>query len=184
MDIDEVVSATRRWLEKAVIGLNLCPFAEQPYRTGRVRFCVSGEQTPPGLLVELSTELLGLAAAAPRDRETTLLIHPLVLTDFGEYNEFLEVCDATVAELGLEGKLQVASFHPQYQFADTGPLDIENYTNRSPYPILHLLREASVQRAVAAVGDSGEIYRRNIRTLRNLGHAGWRALWLDASLSD
>jgi uncharacterized protein len=179
MDIDEVVSATRRWLEKAVIGLNLCPFAEQPYRTGRVRFCVSGEQTPPGLLEELCAELLALAAADPRVRETTLLIHPLVLTDFGEYNEFLEVCDAAVAQLGLEGELQVASFHPQYQFADTGPLDIENYTNRSPYPMLHLLREASVERAVASVG-----YRRNIRTLRNLGHAGWRALWLDASLSD
>jgi uncharacterized protein len=179
IDIDEVVSATRRWLEKSVIGLNLCPFAEQPYRAGRVRFCASGQQTPSGLLEELCSELVGLAAAHPRDRETTLLIHPLVLTDFGEYNEFLEVCDAAVAQLELEGELQVASFHPQYQFAGTQPTDIENYTNRSPYPMLHLLREASVERAVAAVGDSGEIYRRNIRTLRNLGHAGWRALWLD-----
>ena len=106
------------------------------------------------------------------------------MTDFGEYNEFLQICDAAVAALGLEGELQVASFHPQYQFAGTQPTDIENYTNRSPYPMLHLLREASVERAVAAVGDSGEIYRRNIRTLRNLGHAGWRALWLDGSLSD
>jgi hypothetical protein len=182
IDIDEVVSATRRWLERSVIGLNLCPFAEQPYRAGRVRFFCSGQQTPSGLLGDLRTELLGLAAAHPRDRETTLLIHPLVLSDFGEYNEFLVVCDAAVAELELEGELQVASFHPHYQFADTGPSDIENYTNRSPYPMLHLLREASVERAIAAVGDSGEIYRRNIRTLRNLGHAGWRALWLDGTV--
>jgi hypothetical protein len=94
-----------------------------------------------------------------------------------EYNDFLEVCDAAVAELGLEGELQVASFHPQYQFADSNPGDIENYTNRSPFPMLHILREASVERAVAAVGDTEEIYRRNIRTLRALGHAGWQRLW-------
>jgi hypothetical protein len=102
-----------------------------------------------------------------------------VLADFIEYNDFLEVCEATVAQLNLEGELQVASFHPQYQFAESQPDDIENYTNRSPYPMLHLLREASVERAVEAVGDSEEIYRRNIRTLRALGHAGWQRLWRD-----
>jgi hypothetical protein len=164
-------------LEKAVIGLNLCPFAETPYRANRVRFYVSEQRSAAGLLEELRLELTGLASADPKNCETTLLIHPWVLADFVEYNDFLEVCDAAVAELDLEGELQVASFHPQYQFAGTNPSDIENYTNRSPFPMLHILREASVERAVAAVGDTEEIYRRNIRTLRALGHAGWRRLW-------
>ena len=160
-----------------MIGLNLCPFAENPYRSNRVCFAVSEQRSAAGLLEDLRSELLALACAEPGERETTLLIHPWVLADFTEYNDFLEVCDATVAELNLEGELQVASFHPQYQFAQTQPDDIENYTNRSPYPMLHLLREASVERAVAAVGDTEEIYRRNIRTLRALGHAGWQRLW-------
>jgi hypothetical protein len=164
-------------VEKAVIGLNLCPFAEGPYRGGRVHYRVSEQRTPAGLLQDLSAELKGLAAADPEARETTLLIHPWVLNDFIEYNDFLAVCDGLVEELGLAGELQVASFHPQYQFADSRPDDIENYTNRSPFPLLHLLREDSVERAVAAVGDTEEIYRRNIRTLRALGHAGWRQLW-------
>jgi hypothetical protein len=166
-------------MERSVIGLNLCPFAENPYRGNRVHFTVSAQRSAAGLLEDLRSELQALAAADPAHRETTLLIHPLVLADFTEYNDFLEVCDATVAELNLEGELQVASFHPQYQFAQTQPDDIENYTNRSPYPMLHLLREASVERAVAAVGDTEEIYRRNIRTLRALGHAGWQRLWRD-----
>ena len=174
---DEVISRTRHWLEKSVIGLNLCPFAESSYRADRVRFHVSGQRSASGLLEELRSELLGLQAADPLHRETVLLIHPWVFNDFLEYNDFLEVCDAAVAELGLEGEMQVASFHPQYQFAGTESEDIENYTNRSPYPMLHLLREASVERAIAAVGDTDEIYRRNIRTLRGLGHAGWRRLW-------
>jgi hypothetical protein len=144
-----------------------------------VRFIVSEQRSAAGLLDDLRTELQALAAADPKDRETTLLIHPWVLVDFIEYNDFLEVCEATVAQLNLEGELQVASFHPQYQFAESQPDDIENYTNRSPYPMLHLLREASVERAVEAVGDSEEIYRRNIRTLRALGHAGWQRLWRD-----
>jgi len=160
-----------------VIGLNLCPFAENPYRANRVRFYVSEQRSAAGLLEELRLELTGLASTDPKDCETTLLIHPWVLADFVEYNDFLEVCDAAVAELDLEGELQVASFHPQYRFAGTEPDDIENYTNRSPFPMLHILREASVERAVAAVGDTEEIYRRNIRTLRALGHAGWRRLW-------
>jgi uncharacterized protein len=166
-------------MEKSVIGLNLCPFAAGPYRENRVHFCVSGQETAAGLLEDLRTELVHLQAADPLQRETTLLIHPRALVDFVEYNDFLEVCDATVEELGLEGELQVASFHPQYQFADTRPDDIENFTNRSPYPMLHLLREASVARAVAATGNTEEIYRRNIRTLRELGHSGWQRLWRD-----
>jgi hypothetical protein len=99
-----------------------------------------------------------------------------VLNDFLDYNDFLGVAEAAVADLGLEGVLQVASFHPQYQFAGTGPDDIENYTNRSPYPILHLLREASVERAVAAFPDTAQIYEKNIVTLRHLGHEGWLRL--------
>jgi uncharacterized protein len=168
---------TRRWLEKSVIGLNLCPFAAAPYRDNRVHFRVSEQRSASGLLEELRSELADLHAADPLRRETTLFIHPWVLTDFIEYNDFLEVCDATVEDLGLEGELQVASFHPRYQFADTQPEDIENYTNRSPYPMLHLLREASVERAIAAAGDPEEIYRRNIRTLRKLGHSGWQRLF-------
>lgn len=162
-----------------MIGLNLCPFAENPYRGNRVHFTVSEQRSAAGLLEDLRGELQALAGADPLDRETTLLIHPLALADFTEYNDFLEVCDSVVAELDLEGELQVASFHPQYQFEESLPDDIENYTNRSPYPMLHLLREASVARAVEAVGDTDEIYRRNIRTLRALGHAGWQRLWRD-----
>jgi hypothetical protein len=176
---DEVICATRRWVEKSVIGLNLCPFAENPYRGKRVRFYVSEQRSAAGLLDELRAELTRLAAADPEECETTLLIHPWVLTDFIEYNEFLGICDAAVAALDLEGVLQVASFHPQYQFAGSQADDIENYTNRSPHPILHLLREASVERAVAAVGDTEEIYRRNMRKLRALGRDGWQRLWTD-----
>jgi hypothetical protein len=175
----DILSMTRRWLEKSVIGLNLCPFAAAPYRDNRVHFYISQQRTASGLLEELRSELVDLQAADPLQRETTLLIHPWVLTDFLEYNDFLEACEATIDDLGLEGELQVASFHPQYQFADTQPDDIENFTNRSPYPMLHLLREASVERAIAAAGDTQEIYRRNIRTLRALGHSGWQRLWRD-----
>ena len=162
-----------------MIGLNLCPFAERPYRGNRVRFFVSERRSASGLLEDLHSELKALAAADPQACETTLLIHPWVLNDFIEYNDFLEVCDGVVAELGLEGTLQVASFHPQYQFAGSQPDDIENYTNRSPFPTLHLLREASVERAVDASGDTAQIYLRNMRTLRALGHAGWQRLWRD-----
>ncbi|HXA36766.1 MAG TPA: DUF1415 domain-containing protein [Steroidobacteraceae bacterium] len=176
---DEIIAATRRWLERSVIGLNLCPFAEGVYRGGRLRIRVSEQRSASGLLEELREELTGLYTADPLRRETTLLVHPWVLTDFIEYNDFLDVCEAAIVELGLEGEVQVASFHPRYQFAGTQSEDIENYTNRSPYPMLHLLLEASIDRAVAAVPDTDEIYRRNIRTLRELGHAGWQRLWRD-----
>jgi hypothetical protein len=179
MTTDEIIAATRRWLEKSVIGLNLCPFAESVYRGNRVRFRVSEQRSAAALLEEFRSELTSLHAADPLSCETTLLIHPWVLGDFIEYNDFLGVCEAAIADLDLEGELQVASFHPQYQFAETESEDIENYTNRSPYPMLHLLREASIERAIAAVPDTEEIYRRNIRTLRNLGHAGWQRLWRD-----
>jgi uncharacterized protein len=144
-----------------------------------VRFRVSEQRTASALLEELRVELQELHAADVAACETTLLIHPWVLADFVEYNDFLDVCDSTVMELGLEGELQIASFHPQYQFAATRADDIENYTNRSPYPMLHILREASIELAIAAVPDTAEIYRRNIRTLRDLGLEGWSRLWRD-----
>jgi hypothetical protein len=175
---EEIVARTKHWLEKAVIGLNLCPFAKPVYAKDQIRYAVSGAVTPEELLVELIDELQALAAADPGAIETTLLIHPSVLTDFLEYNDFLGVADAAVEDLVLTGTLQIASFHPQYQFAGTAPDDIESYTNRSPYPMLHLLREASVERAVAAFPDTAEIYEKNIATLRRLGHEGWKRLKL------
>jgi hypothetical protein len=172
-----VIEDTRRWVEKAVIGLGLCPFASAVYVADGVRFKVTAERTAAGLLGVLRSELHLLAAAAPRRWETTLLIHPWVLQDFIEFNEFLSVCDGAVAEEGLEGEIQVASFHPQYQFAGTRSDDIENHTNRSPYPTLHLLREDSVERALDTVADPDAIYLGNIRRMRELGLDGWQALW-------
>jgi uncharacterized protein len=175
---EEVVSATRTWLERAVIGLNLCPFAGPVHLNNCIRYFVSDARSQAGLLEDLMAELRALDAADPAQCETTLLIHPHVLADFSDYNDFLERADDAVAELGFEGVIQVASFHPRYQFEDAGPDDIENYTNRSPYPMLHLLRESSVERAVTTYPDTTAIYRNNIETLRRLGHEGWRRLWL------
>ncbi|MDP1680246.1 MAG: DUF1415 domain-containing protein [Burkholderiales bacterium] len=176
---DEVVAATRTWLERAVIGLNLCPFAKAVHVQNRIRFCVSKAQSTAALLEDLSKELRALHAADPNECETTLLIHPYVLTDFIEYSLFLRTAEATISKLGYAAEFQLASFHPQYQFSDAGPDDIENYTNRSPYPTLHLLRESSIARAVAAFPDAADIYEKNIETLRRLGHAGWQRLWRD-----
>jgi hypothetical protein len=176
---EAVVAATRRWLERAVIGLDLCPFARPVHLQERIRYRVSAARDADALLQDLSEELLALQAADPAQCETTLLIHPQVMGDFLDYNDFLEVADAAIEALGLEGELQVASFHPRYQFAGTGEDDIDNYSNRSPYPTLHLLRESSVERALDAHPDAGRIYEKNILTLRQLGHAGWRRLWTD-----
>ena len=174
---DAVIAATRHWLTEAVIGLNLCPFARAPWLQQKIRYAVSHARDTDTLLDDLCNELQSLAAADPQDCETTLLVHPHVLGDFLDYNDFLDTADAAVDTLGLQGELQVASFHPHYQFADSAPEDIENYSNRSPFPTLHLLREASVERAVEAMADTDEIYRRNLATLRRLGHPGWQALW-------
>jgi len=171
-----VLAATRRWVERAVIGLDLCPFARAPFVQERLFFRVSRARSEEALLNDLRDELVALHAADPLVRETTLLIHPGVLTEFLDYNDFLDVADATVLELGFEGELQVASFHPDYRFADTAADAIENCTNRSPYPTLHLLRESSIERAVETIFDTDEIYRRNIETLRRLGSDGWRTL--------
>lgn len=176
-DADHIIAATRTWLERAVIGLNLCPFAKSVHVNRRVRYCVSGAHYADELLEDLARELLYLRDTDPGLCETTLLIHPQVLTDFIEYSHFLRAAESTLARLGLAEEFQVASFHPDYQFSDAGPEDIENCTNRSPYPTLHLLREASIARAVEAFPDAAVIYEKNIATLRRLGPAGWRALW-------
>jgi hypothetical protein len=176
---EQVIAATRIWLERAVIGQQLCPFAAAPYLKDRVRYFVSTQRSSVGLLEELFNELQALQDADPLECETTLLVHPQVLTDFLDHNDFLDECDAAIATLGLEAELQVLSFHPQYQFAGTGAQDIENYTNRSPFPTLHLLRAASVERAVTSFPGIDDIGPRNMETLRRLGHEGWRRLWLD-----
>lgn len=167
---------TRTWLERAVIGLNLCPFAKAVHLKQQIRWVESAATDAEALLADLVHELQVLAAADPETVETTLLVHPHALTDFDDYNDFLDIADAVLAELGLEGELQVASFHPQYRFDGTEADDVTNCTNRSPHPTLHLLREASIERAVASFPDAAEIYERNVATLRRLGPAGWRAL--------
>jgi hypothetical protein len=173
---DEVIAATRTWLERAVIGLGLCPFAKAVHVKNQVRYVVSGARNTDTLLEHLERELLSLAQTPVDEVDTTLLIHPHVLEDFLDYNDFLEVADRVVEETGLEGVLQVASFHPRFQFEGTEADDITNYTNRSPYPILHILREASVDDAVAAFPDAEKIYEKNIETMKRLGHDGWAAL--------
>ena len=175
----EIIAATRVWLERAVIGLNLCPFAKAVHLKKQIRYAVSAAQTPEDLLADLVGELRTLQAADPSEIDTTLLLHPRVLADFLDYNDFLELADAAVADEGLEGEIQIASLHPRYQFAGTRPEDIENYSNRAPYPTLHLLREASIARAVAVFPEASQIFERNIETLRRLGHDGWRRLLVD-----
>ncbi|MGV0951061.1 MAG: DUF1415 domain-containing protein [Azonexus sp.] len=175
----EVVAATRVWLERAVIGLNLCPFAKAVHVKQQIRFAVTGAQTADQLLAELEQELQALAAADPELHDTTLLIHPEVMGDFLDFHFFLAEADAAIRRLELDGVIQIASLHPQYEFAGSDADNIDNYTNRSPYPTLHLLREASIDRAVAAFPDAADIFERNVETLRRLGHEGWRRLWLD-----
>ncbi len=173
------IAVTRRWVEKAVIGLNLCPFAKAAYVKEQVRFVLSDASTPEALLEELAEELLRLRDTPAEQIDTTLIIHPDVLTDFLDYNDFLDNADAAVEALDLQGILQVASFHPDYQFAGAAADDVSNYTNRSPYPTLHLLREDSVERAVAAFPDPDVIIERNIATLDGLGVDGWNRLLAD-----
>jgi hypothetical protein len=175
-DASVIIGRTRAWLEKVVIGLQLCPFAKAVHVKNQIRYVVSTAQTPEALQNDLIQELKTLEASSAEDIDTTLLIHPAVLLDFLDYNDFLDIADQTVSDLGLDGHLQIASFHPGYQFADSGPNDIENYTNRSPYPMLHLLREASVERAVASSPDTADIYENNMETMRRLGHEGWSLL--------
>jgi len=179
MNETAVIAETVTWLERAVIGLNLCPFAKAVHVRKQIRYVVCTATTPAALCEALLVELQRLADCNADEIDTTLLIHPAVLNDFLDYNDFLDVADGALRGLRLEGTLQIASFHPQYQFAGTEPDDITNCTNRSPYQMLHLLREDSIDRAVAAFPDASTIFEKNIRTMNRLGIAGWTALFAE-----
>ncbi|MET3120679.1 hypothetical protein AAKU67_000257 [Oxalobacteraceae bacterium GrIS 2.11] len=172
-----ILSATQAWLEKAVIGLNLCPFAKAVHIKKQIRYTISAADNVRDLHADLLKEIEFLLEADPEKVETTLLIHPQVLNDFLDFNDFLDVADALLVDLNADGILQIASFHPNYQFFGTESDDIENYTNRAPYPTLHLIRESSIERAIASYPDTDEIYQKNIDTLKRLGLAGWQNLF-------
>jgi uncharacterized protein len=176
MNEQAALQATRAWVEHAVIGLNLCPFAKAVQTKNLIRYVCSDARDKLALLDALRAELQRLADTPIEQLETTLLVHPQVLGDFLNYNDFLDEADALPREMGLDGLLQIASFHPQYQFAGSAADDIENATNRSPFPTLHLLREASIERAVAAFPEPEAIFETNMRTLRALGARGWAEL--------
>jgi uncharacterized protein len=181
------IAETRAWVRRAVIGLNLCPFARAVDVKDQIRYVFSDATDPETLLATLVVELQRLADTDPELVDTTMVIHPRVFADFEDFNDFLELADAAVEDLDLDGVLQVASFHPQFQFADTGPDDITNATNRSPYPTLHLLREESVDRAVAAFPEAEAIFERNMATLEKLGPEGWAAVkksWEDDAAAE
>lgn len=171
----------RRWLERAVIGLNLCPFAKAVHVKGQIHYAVCEATEVAALRQALVAELKDLVALDPQERDTSLLIAPRAFADFLDFNDFLAEADEALAELGLEGTVQIASFHPRYQFAGTQQDDITNYTNRAPYPTLHLIREASMARAVQAFPEAEAIFEANMATLQGLGHAGWQALDVGAS---
>ena len=173
---DTVLQDTVRWLERAVIGLNLCPFAKAVHVKGQIHCVVSSATDPETLLQELERELVALVETAPEVRDTTLLIAPAFLPDFLNFNAFLPRSNKLLRKLKLQGEVQIASFHPQFQFAGTSADDVTNCTNRSPYPTLHLLREASLDRAVEVFPDAEEIFDRNMHVLEDLGMKGWRAL--------
>ena len=178
MTEEEILAKTKHWLEAAVIGLNLCPFAKVVYVKNQVRLVVSKARHADDLLDELDRELDLLVATPASEIDTTLLIHPTLFDDFLDFNDFLEIAEGVVEEHGLEGVIQLASFHPKFQFDGTEVDDISNYTNRAPFAILHLLREDSVDRAVEAFPQADAIFDTNIATLEKLGLAGWKSLGL------
>ena len=171
-----VLQDTVRWLERAVIGLNLCPFAKGVHGKGQIHYVVSTATEGSQLLQELGDELKALAEISPEERDTTLLIAPACFPDFLDFNDFLELADQLLNALDLEGVLQIASFHPAFQFGGTTVDDVTNCTNRAPYPTLHLLREDSIDRAVAAFPEAETIYERNMQVLEEMGAEGWQAL--------
>lgn len=172
---------TRVWLERAVIGLNLCPFAKSVHVKGQIHYAVSRAQTAPELLQDLVFELKELLALDASVRDTTLLIAPDCLADFLDFNDFLAEADQALLDLALDGVLQIAPLHPQFQFAGTTVDDITNFTNRAPYPTLHLLREDSIDRAVAAFPEAETIFEQNMQTMERLGPTGWAALGVGRS---
>lgn len=183
VDDTTILDATRHWLLRAVIGLNLCPFAKSVYAKNQIRYVVSRAREDPDILDLLETELRYLDAADPAQLDTTLLVIPDAFRDFDDYNSFLPRADRVLKRTRLIGVLQIASFHPQYCFADSAPDDIENYTNRAPYPILHLLRESSIANGLSAFPDAAVIYERNQETLRQLGLNGWET-WMSQAVDD
>lgn len=173
----KIIQETQDWVVKAVIGLNLCPFAKAVHVKEQIKYVVSEAKSVEALLEELAKELEYLAEVSPEKTDTTLLIHPYVLQDFLDYNDFLELADSLLEELKLDGELQIASFHPQYQFANTEFDDITNFTNRSPYPTLHLIREDSIDKAVEAFPEAEAIFETNMQTMEKLGLDGWKKLF-------
>lgn len=167
----------REWIEKAVIGLNLCPFARKVYQANQVRLVISHARHLDTLLEDLDRELDYLASTPVEQTDTTLLVHPTLLADFADFNEVTGIAEEAVIEHGLEGIIQIASFHPQFRFADTSADAIENYTNRAPYPTFHLIRESSLTEAISSYPHPEQIYQRNMDTLRTLGLSGWQALF-------
>ena len=169
MDKQAVIEHTKRWISSVVIGLNLCPFAKRVFQGDLIRYVVSEATSEEDLLDDLEAELRKLAAVSDSETETTLIIHPLVFENFLDFNDFLAVGDKLVKSLRLRGTIQIASFHPDYQFEDTASDDVENFTNRSPYPMLHLLREESITNVAADSEELLEIPQRNIKLLKSLG---------------
>lgn len=177
---DEVIAATEHWLTRAVIGLNLCPFAKSVHVKKQIRYVVSEARGVDDLVVELADELRLLKETDPQAVDTTLFVTPHAFLDFADSNDALFFAERLLKQMGFAGELQIASFHPRYQFEGTAPDDIDNYTNRAPYPIFHLLREASIDHAVDAFPEASDIYERNIETLRRLGLDGLKA-WMSKS---
>lgn len=177
--LTQVEQDMRVWLERAVIGLNLCPFAKGVHVKGQIHYAVSQATSAQELLQDLARELKDLVAADPAVRDTTLLIAPLCLQDFLDFNDFLGDADQVLDDMDLEGIIQIASFHPQFQFAGTQADDISNFTNRAPYPTLHLLREDSIERAVEVFPEAESIFGKNMETLAQLGHSGWAKLGVE-----
>lgn len=177
MDRDAIIATTRQWLETAVIGLNLCPFAKATLNKGLIHFEVSASRHLDDFLETLDRELLRLRDTPACDLETTLLIEPQLFADFELFNDVLDIADQVLVEHGLEGVIQIAPFHPQFQFVDTEVDAISNYTNRSPYPTFHLIREDSIAKAMQAFPNADSIFERNIALLEEMGIEGWQALW-------
>ena len=176
---ETILQDTQRWLERAVIGLNLCPFAKSVHVKGLIHYAVSEATSAAELLADLKKELNSLVAGESAASDTTLLIAPDCLQDFLDFNDLLGKADKLLANMGLEGVIQIASLHPQYQFAGTEADDVTNFTNRSPYPTLHLLRESSIDQAVAAFPEAEAIFEVNMQTMQRLGKQGWADLGVD-----
>ncbi|MDO4433380.1 MAG: DUF1415 domain-containing protein [Alysiella sp.] len=175
-DDETIILHTNAWLEKAVIGLNLCPFAKAPYVKGQIRIAVSHAKHLDGFLEDLDRELQLLLEKSPQELETTLLVHPTLFPDFLVFNDVLDIAEATLSDNQAEGIIQIVPFHPDFQFANTDADDISNYTNRSPYPTLHLIRENSITKATEAFPDPSVIFERNIKLLQEMGQIGWDKL--------